>query len=110
MSQTRSTEVRNAEVRVARSEQRFESAMDHLAERVEATSRKVHSTLDTAKRVKTNVLGARDRAITSARFQVTRVRQNPTPYIATVVGILVAGFVFRYLRAEEELNEPMVFT
>lgn len=94
MSQTRSTEVRNAEVKVASSERRFEAAMDHLADRVETSSKKVHATLSAVKRVKANVLGARDRAVFTARSQVAQVRRNPTPFIATILGVVVAGLMF----------------
>jgi hypothetical protein len=96
--------VKNAENALGRSLERFESAMESLANRVEHTSRSVQHMLDLATQQKNEILGLRQKAFTAVQPVMpylhqaeaaghrvaARVRANPRPFVLAAIG-LIAG-------------------
>ncbi len=105
------SEIQDAEKAVSLSGENFESAMDHLAKKVDGSSRRVKQAVNSAKEMKDGIVEMKDMAKESAismaqllnvYFQqavrvfshsATRARQNPRPYVIGAAAGLIGGLV-----------------
>jgi hypothetical protein len=92
--------VRHAESAVDSSINRFESAMEHLADRVEDTSHKLQHVMDLVERQQDELLHLKDRAkqaIEPMRPYIAQLQRNPRPYILGAVSFVAALFALTYI-------------
>jgi len=92
--------VHHAESAVNSSIGRFENAMEHLADRVEDTSRKLQHVMDLVERQQDELVHLKDRAaqaIEPIKPYIAQVQRNPRPYILGALSFVGALFALSYL-------------
>jgi hypothetical protein len=101
--------VQRAQDAVDASLARFESALSHLADRVEQTRLRVESIGETARRSKDELTHLKDRAKTAieplapmlqqgkniSTRAISTVRENPRPYLWAFVGLVGAFLAYK---------------
>lgn len=122
MDQTNSTNLQGksklekAEDAASKSVERFESAMEHLADKVEDSSRRVEHTVELANKSKDDLIRMKNTAISAfdpvkpyvrrasdfSSQTYSRARENPRPFLMAAIGFIGGLLLLSYYRNRRE--------
>jgi hypothetical protein len=111
-SANRSPAINRAEEAVSHSVERFELAMQQLAERIEDSRIRVESAVDHVNKARTEVTRIKDSVVSTVQpFKgyalsvgeaYTTVRSNPRPYLLGVLGVVGALLAWTFYQGRED--------